>query len=167
VWLAAACATPVDLDYDPQVHFDALHTWAWATASPAPGADPRASNDLLDARIRRAVDAVLTARGYRHIESGEPDFRVAYHAAIESKLDVDDSRSVFGYPGFYRSYYGDVIVRQYDVGTLMLDILSGRDPHLIWRASTHVDFQAPGTPEQREARIREAVSHMLQRFPPR
>ena len=57
-------------------------------------------------------------------------------------------------------------VDQYEEGTLLLDFVSPRDRQLIWRGSAQSRLRDIKTPEKREARVREVVGKILERFPP-
>jgi len=158
----------IDTDYDPAADFSTLKTWAWVPASARRGGDPRIVNDLVDARIRAAVEAGLASRGYRKVSSGS-DFVVTYHAGLERKIQVD---RLYGSGGYYPyrdwHYYGggETVVREYDEGTLLLDVIDAKQKTLVWRGSARAVVDEAATPEQREAKIRAAVEKMLDRFPP-
>jgi hypothetical protein len=168
VALLAGCTSfPVETDYDPAVDFATLQTYAWIDGPPKTG-DPRLDNDLLARRIRRAIDTQLAAKGYREAESGAPDFEVTYLLGVERQVDVQTY--VDTYPRGYRWYPGPsqayTTVREYDVGSLVIDVVDPRKKQLIWRGSTEARLQDDGTPEERDARANAAVSAILDRFPP-
>src|ERR1700731_4768404 len=60
--LAAAFAQHVKTDFDHQANFSQYKTYSWQEIKPA--------NSLWDARIKNAVDAQLTAKGWTQVESG-------------------------------------------------------------------------------------------------
>lgn len=160
----------VGYDYDPSVDFSRYRTWYWLP--PTSDGDPRTSNDLLNARIRNAVEEALAAKGYRRAPTGEGDFGVGYHTAIEGKLDVRTIDTYYGYgPGW--GHYGglggmgtETYVDQYDQGTLLLDVVDARTHRLAWRGSASARVVEGLQPEERAARIRKAVDEMLAKFPP-
>jgi len=119
--------------------------------------------------VREAVERTLGARGYRRVPTGEGDFGVGYHAAIQGKIDVQtiDRYYGYGYGGWYGGYGTETYVRQYDEGTLILDIVDSRSQQLTWRGTAQAEVHADRTPEERTARIQEAVDRMLAQFPPR
>ena len=166
--LAPACSSiSVDTDYDPAADFSKLQSYAWMPVVPT--GDPRIDSDLLDGRVRRSVEAELELRGYEKRGEAEVDFLVTYHAAIESKLDVNTvvSSYPYGYRGHPRAVYTDTIVNEYDLGTLIIDIVSARSKSLIWRGSGQARVNtSAGTPEERETRIRKAVAAIMKKFPP-
>ena len=167
--LAAACTSfPVDTDYNPEVDFAVLRHYVWSERDPNPSADPRVDNDLLDGRIRRAVDAALALKGYQPAGAAPADFEITYHVAVERAIDVETY--IDAYPRGYRWGAGltqaYTNVREYDVGSLVLDVLSGDSQKLIWRGSTQAEIDQAGTPEARTQRVRDAVDAILAQFPP-
>lgn len=166
--LAGCTSFPVETDYDPEIDFGSLGSYGWLEAKREKTGDPRIDNDLLDARVRRAVDAALAAKGYRKTEGEPADFEVTYHVGVERQVDVQTY--VDSYPRGYRWYSGPTqaytTVREYDVGSLVLDIVSPSEKQLIWRGATQARINDAGTPEQREKRARAAVDAILAKFPP-
>ena len=167
--LALGCAVfPVEPDYDPDADFDALRTFLWAERDGSEAAEREIENDLLDARVRRAVEASLSAKGFVLAQTKSADFEVAYHVAVNRKVDVATYVDAFprGYrwgPGITQAY---TTVREYAVGSLVLDVLSGDTGKLIWRGSIQARIGEPGTPEARSQRVQAAVDAILGRFPP-
>ena len=152
----------VSTDYDPQTSFAGLETYAWIPGKQDIQADPTMDGDLLDRRIRLAVDAELRAKGYR--ESETPDFRVGYHALIREKVDAARLNSYYGYE---RYRVGPTYAYVYREGTLIVDVVDPDGTTLLWRASVQDVVERSATPEERERRLREYVRRMLERFPPK
>lgn len=61
----------------------------------------------------------------------------------------------------------DVRVSEYEVGTLLLDVVDGSTNELVWRASAQARIDPNRTPQERTKLIRDAVHQMLERFPPK
>ncbi len=165
--LAAAigCSTlSVDTDWDPEVDFGALHTYAWR---PGPQlGDPRVDHSLLENRVHRAVNRVLATKGYQHKGTGVPDFYVSYIAAIQSKLDVRILNDYYGYRPGWGTYQRDTYVREYDEGSLILDISDPTSSNLMWRGSAAAEIHLSGTPAERQQVVSRAVERILASFPP-
>jgi hypothetical protein len=165
--LATGCSgIRVSQDYDPNTDFSGLRTWYWMAR--APSSDPRVDNDLIDGRVRDAVERHLGSRGYRRVPTGEGDFGVGYHLAIQGKIDVQtiDRYYGYGYGGWYGGMGTETYVRQYDEGTLILDVVDSRSQQLVWRGTGQAEVHQDTSPEQRTARIQEAVDKILAQFPP-
>ena len=166
--LGACSGMKITTDYNPEVapNFSAYQTYAWL---PQPiRQDPRVYNAITENRVRRAVDNSLSAGGYRKLESGTPDFLVAWQAAIEGKVDVTMVNGYYGYG--YRGWgaWGGAqpVVREYDEGTLILDVIDAESRELVWRGVAQAKISQNSSPDQRGRKINEAVSKILANFPP-
>jgi hypothetical protein len=169
----SGCASRARYDYDREIAFSHYRTFDWI-APPVRASEeeinsdpegPFARNSLLDKRIRAAVNEHLEARGYRYEDGGEPDFRLNYHVTFKDKLA--GSGSEFGYASRYRrgafSSGFNWSVRQYQEGTIIIDIVDRSKDQLAWRGwmtSRNRDgyFDEP--------EIARAVRTILTRFPP-
>jgi hypothetical protein len=166
--LAACSSVTISTDYDPGTDFSALETYAWLPRKAGRPQDPRLDSTLLHERIRDAVESQLAQRGYRKTAPGRADFLVAYHTAIERKMDVDTIYRGYGY-GHGAWGWGaghETVVYQYDQGTLLLDVLDPKAHRLLWRGSASAVVREESTPEKRAQGIREVVAKLLDRFPP-
>lgn len=166
--LTACSSVKIQTDFDPQADFSRYETYDWMPqAGDIRVSNNLTSNDLLDSRIRRAVDAQLSEMGYRKTSSN-PDFHVAYHVAIEGKLDVQTVNRHYGYGyGWYgRVVTQDTYVREYEEGTFVLDIIDAGANQLAWRGAAQGEVRRNTDPEEREQRVREVVAMVLERFPP-
>ena len=166
--LAAACGPMIDVrsDYDPSADFLQLRTYAWLqTPSNAPR-DPRINNDLLDSRVRSAVNDELHGRGYTEATEN-PDFRVAYHVVLREKVAAAAFPTSYGYGLGRFPAETDVRVATYEEGTLLLDVVDGDTNELIWRGAASTRIDPDRTPQERTALIRQAVEEMLAKFPPK
>jgi len=167
--MLAGCATiEVGSDYDPEADFAALRTYAWLPDQDRMVGEHRIYDTLLDTRVRNAVDRELAGRGFARGEADAVDFYVAYHAGIETKVDVRSINSALGYgEGLWGQEIGPGSdVREYDQGTLLLDVVEPDGRQLLWRGSASVIVSDTDDPEERSRRIDEAVERMLARFPP-
>lgn len=169
-----ACSSiSVTSDYDVTVNFDALHTYNWA---PEPEherddprtVDPRLNNSLVDGRVRRAVDYELSQRGYQKELDGAVDFWVTYHVGMDRKLNVTTVQSHAGYYRGYRDWggYSETHLREYEEGTLLIDVVDPESGSLIWRGTAQAPVSELRTPEERTARIDMIVAAVLAKFPP-
>ena len=158
----------VTSDYDPDASFEGLDSYAWLPREQPRTGDPRLDNTLVAARVRKAVDAAFAEKGIRLV-SEMPAFMVAYNVALEKKIRVDTVHRGYGHGryGWHGGYVSnDTYVREYEVGTVLLDILEPKTRNLLWRGSASARVTESATPEQREQRINAAVERMLAKFPP-
>jgi len=167
-FLLAACAPMIQVrsDYDTTADFARLRTYRWLqTPSNAPR-DPRIDNDLIQSRVRSAVNNELHARGYAEA-TDDPDFRVTYHVMVRDKWDVQSFPVDYGYGLGHWPAANDVRLAQYEEGTLMLDVIDSASNELIWRGSAQARIDPNRSPQERTELINSAVHRMLERFPPK
>ena len=93
---------------------------------------------------------------------------VTHHLGIETGFDV---RTVHTAHGYRRSTWATgatahTTVRQYERGTLVIDIVAPKEQRLVWRGSASARLQRSADPARREQRIRDAVEEILREFPP-
>ncbi len=171
--LAACNGISVNTDYDVERDYNSLSTYAWLEPKQKLIVDPLVDNDLMNKRVRRAVESQLMALGFVKAEGDKgADFFITYHVSAETKLSVNSFHSSFGYyPHCYGCYgygYGggrDISVRQYKQGTFMLDVVDPASSELIWRGVGGRRLNA-GTPQERDAYVDEIVAAILAEFPP-
>ena len=132
---------------------------------------PRSANDLenVHAAIQEAITINLTAKGVERVTTS-PDVLVAYLVVIG---DRTNTRSIDAYFGRGR-LSGDLLNKAFEAygrrdsptnleaGTLLIDVLDGRNAALLWRSHvTRTILQNP-SPELRAASIQGAVDEALQ-----
>lgn len=175
VTLAACTSVPVSTDYNTGYRFAAASSYAWLERKTS-ATDPRVDNDLVEARVRRAVDDQLRAKGLTLAQSeGQADLLVTYYIGQEDKIDVRTFRSHFGYYPCWHCYgpYGgpgwgydnDIWVTEYTQGTLVIDIVDAQSRKLVWHGVSERRLPAFKTPQERDAYIRETVTAILAEFP--
>ncbi|MBW2416673.1 MAG: DUF4136 domain-containing protein [Deltaproteobacteria bacterium] len=171
--LALGCAAlPVETDYDPAFDFGGYKQFGWLTEKQPLTGDVRLDNPLLHERLREAIGQTLTAAGFEAVPSDDlasADFRVGYHLALQRRLDVTTLDSHYGYgPGANRWGHGppETIVREYDEGTLVIDVVDSKSDRLVWRGSAYGRMSETATPEQRQERAHGVVATILELFPP-
>lgn len=169
-WIGAvvglACSNiQVNADYDGGVDFAALRSFAWLAERQPPTGDVRLDNDLLDRRIRTAIERELTQAGHARAEAGAADFYVAYHVALDRQIDVQTLYSSYGRAGWGGRGRAETVVSDYEEGTLLVDLLLP-DGSLAWRGSGLTRLSESKTPEARSKRVDEVVGKILAQYPP-
>jgi len=150
-------------ELDPAADVAGYRTFAWLPVSPGIPGEPRQDNIILDRDIRATVDQSLIDKGYVKASSGTPDFLIGYRAEIREK----EINSVLDYYEYRQAGGSDAVTDAYvfghEEGSLILDVVDGRNRQLVWRASA----TAVVDPAQRKTRIADALRRMLAEFPPR
>jgi hypothetical protein len=167
---AACSSVAIQTDFDPAASgtISEYRTYAWL---PHPsGGDTRVNNPLVASRIETAVDQVLSSKGYSKTTAASASFLVGYHAALDGKVDIDTMNGYYGY-GYARWYGRGAVmtqnyVREYEEGTLILDIVDKTSNELVWRGSAQAEVNMDVTPAERQERVTNAVQLILEEFPP-
>ena len=178
----SGCATmSVNTDYDPLYNFAAIKTYDWM-----PFPEGVKKDELARKHIQYAVNNHLQTKGFSQ-SSKNPDILVAAHGGKERKVDVQEwgygyanrdyhhagpyrRDPYLGHPGpFMGDTRGDfgytkgVDTYEYDVGTLVIDIIDARAKELIWRG-TATGVINPNAPSRDV--ITQSVNKILESFPP-
>ncbi len=163
---AAGCSTlHVQTDYAHNVNFSQFHTYSWLRV--------HARNDLWVNRIKRDVNAQLTAKGWTQVPYGGQTV-VAAFSATHNEPTLETFYDSFG-PGFggwgwwgwgggFNEGYSYTQVVNTPIGSLVVDVFNARTQKLIWRG---VSTQAlSGNAVTNKHKLAHAVNKMFQNFPP-
>jgi len=169
VLISGCSSVMVKRDYDPSVDFSAWTTYAWQHEQQPKTGRARVDNDLLDRRIRAAVDAELAAKGFSTVDKADAHFTVAYF--VEYKQRLSGNTWVFGVGSWFHDGYGSVgyntAITEYDEAWLTIDLLDGRTSKMLWRGvgvrSTYEDSDPATVTEI----VNKAVKRILSDFPPK
>jgi len=161
----------VTRDYDPEVDFSRMKSYGWLTEKDVlESSDPviREDQRIVQQGVHRAVDLEMAAKGIT-LDPVSPDFLVTYTTASRDKLQLEGSKEKgwtfkdrLLYPGWIE---GNTEI-YYDIGTLILDMITPRNNQLLWRGSAEADILKDISAEKLEERIDEAVKQLLKEFPP-
>jgi hypothetical protein len=167
--LFAGCSSMhVQSDYDDAADFGSYRRYEWLPGFSPKVVDGRIDAGRLDTSVRRAVEERLTSRGYEKATTGAPDFFISYQTALSIDLaqTVDQIYQHRAEGDAFYAYGWESYDREYDVGSLIIDIIDARTEKIVWRgwAEAQVDFNS--TQPQRDERIGKAVRLILERFPP-
>ncbi len=158
--LLLACSTPmaVDAEQSGSANFSALRSYTWGGGQ-APGAAyvRDVTDEDIDRWVRAAVDTELAKAGYEKRSQGA-DFLIRYDLTVENRRR--QQQIVRDRAGVSQS----VSVR-YREGTLVLEVLPPAGELPLWRGWAETEVHRYLKPEDREARIGEAVKRILARFP--
>lgn len=165
-----ACSGPdVRFDYDVQGHYAAYKSFAFQMApGPTPARPGGLDNPIMNARVRRVVEAGLAAKGFQPAGAGEPDFLVSFFTISERERTHQARLGVgFGMGPIGVGVAGPVGDRRVEtVGSLVLEILDARSNQVVWKATAVRALEGSDSPEEADAAVKGAVDAMLKRFPP-
>jgi hypothetical protein len=166
------CSTmETSYQYDRASDFTGYRTYGWIAGPQEQTGDPRIDDKALESYIRSAVEGQLGANGYEKQSTGVPDFLVCYHVALNRKLASEAIDDYYRYvPGTGQSYRATPpwaeYKREYEEGSLILDILDGQDKKLVYRGFAYALADPSPNPEKLQRRVNEAVRRVLKTFPP-
>ena len=169
VALTACSGITVTSDWDPAVDFSQFQTFAILDEGPPPG------NPLTDRRIRAAIVANLSSKGFRHVDTPDAaDLAIGFQVTTDERTSYHTVHSGWGSAGFgrRRSHWGGSMgvsrttQWNYTVGTLVIAVFEARDKELVWEASGSSMKNPSRNPEQSEQRTNEKVRKIMRDFPP-
>jgi hypothetical protein len=181
--VVSACGPSISSDRDASVPIPVGSTYSWGERGPRelPGErNPAVNNDIVDSRIRGAIDREMAAKGFRLVGSGG-DFLIHYHIGAQPRRDtlVTVNRPVGGQYArpFIRcgavrcwndwtwSDWGppEVFVREvpYYEGALLIDLTLGSTGRLVWRG---VGRERVDEPQVSQSDITDIVRQILRKL---
>lgn len=171
--LAACQSAPAPRDYDQSRDFTLYRTWTWAEPAVVyrPADDPRIQSDLTTQRIREAVSGQFDARGLRPAQEGaQGDLQVRTYMLIDQRQDnVTTHHGRTPAWGVWAAdpLYSETRSVHYQVTTLQIDLIDGKDGQLVWRGSTSdILRDRQLTPAERSNSIFTMVRQVLDGYPP-
>jgi hypothetical protein len=136
---------PVSTNYDPLVRFPTEARFVWDEAANSLPDDPAIDRASSDALLKEVVDAAFAAHGYQAVAGPPADFRLSYQYSVHT-------------------YYSSGVSRATGtVSLLMTDYASGRR---VWMGFGRAEIYVGLSPEERKARLADAMNRMLEEFPP-
>jgi Domain of unknown function (DUF4136) len=156
-----ALAQSVTYDYDRAANFSTYKTYAWTRGT-------ELIEELNHARVVRAIDAALVAKGLARVEPPtNPDVLVAYHASSDNNLEITGSAHGWGPFGLGGDRWGSARVQPVLVGTLVVDISDARTKAIAWRSLASSDISPKDKPQSRDKKIAKATEKMFKNYPPK
>ncbi len=154
----------VAADYDKGVNFNDYKTFAFFKT----GIDKAEISDLDKRRILRAIEAELLAKGFKKSEN--PDLLVSIFTKSRQKVNIyNHGFHGYGYgwrwSPFYwgNPYYNSVSTST--EGTLYIDLIDADKKELVWQGMG-TGYLVTRNMEKKEARFREFVSKIMEKYPP-
>ena len=168
--LQACSGIKVSQDYEQGYDFSKLKTYAWkSNDNKEYGID---DNDLMDHRIRTAIENTMSARQFTQIDTGKPDFYISYHLTIEQIIHSNNVGGGFSVGRSSGGRYGSIgvgtgtRVQTYDQGSLLIDVTDGLSNNLVWRGTSTQSVYEHPNPEELTQSVNETIEKTLLQFPP-
>ncbi|HAI76472.1 MAG TPA: hypothetical protein DCM08_09500 [Microscillaceae bacterium] len=164
--LLLACAK-VMVQYDKSADFTTFKTFSFLKPEVKNGKNPLYQNPLLLKNTQQEISQQLNAKGMQEVKT-KPDVYIKIHTFVEKKtLKVASAAPRYGYYGGrgYGSYSmrGGVQTIRYNEGTLIIDVLNGKDKDdLLWRGSIKSDVD---NVQRLEQKLRRGVDLIFKKYP--
>jgi hypothetical protein len=176
----AGCAAPkptLRSDYDRSADFATYRTYSYVDPV---GTDKAGYSSIITQHFKNAIDAEMSARGYRKVDAN-PDLLVNFSANATEKVDVRSTPTPtmgmgVGYGGYYGyrgsmyaawpMYTNDVSTVRYQVGTLNVDVVDARRKQLVWEGVAEGKLRKE-TMQNPEPAIRSVINQLYQSYPGR
>lgn len=158
----------VSQDYDEAVDFTKYRTFRWADAQQPRTGDIQVDNQLLDRRIRHAIEQDLISKGFSKKSGGSTDLLIAYRLNVKTRIEADTVRTGVGFGG-YHGWGGvgfDTRIREYEEGTLVIDIGDAKKDNLIWRGTGSRRVTRQPDPQETTRVVNQTVTEIMKQFPP-
>jgi hypothetical protein len=164
LFVGNSSAQQVKTDYDRNANFAQYKTFSWEHVK---------TQDPLDVdRIKSAVNASLTAKGWTQVESGG-DVAVIAIQTTQDQQTLNTFYDGFGGGWGWRRFggggfggFGDATTtaETYQVGTLVVDLFDTKTKQLIWRGSAS-DTLSNNSNKNIE-NLNKGVDKLFKKFPP-
>ena len=158
------------VDYDRDADFSQYSTYAWHEGT---GADIQDSDPLNHERLISAVDAQMAQAGFQKVDSN-PDVLITYHGEDKEQTRLDTTYmgggwgmgAGWGWGGMGMGGMGSSTtqVRNYTVGTLVLDMWDVSQKRLVYRATASDTLS--DNPQKNSEKIGKAAEKLFENYPP-
>jgi hypothetical protein len=170
--LAAACAgRQASTDYSPSTRFSQFRTFALVMPPDT------AAEELLDQRVRSAVQTQLDAKGLALADRETADLYVGYGVVDKTHSTIYDSNNGWGWGGgrwgwrYHRwglawPAYGQQI-QTYNDGTVVVNLVDAKTKQVVWKGEVDDVLNLPvRNPLDATKQIDAAVGKMFAKYPP-
>jgi Domain of unknown function (DUF4136) len=161
LFAGALSAQQVKTDYDRSANFAQYKTYSWEQVK---------TKDTLDVdRIKNAVNAALTARGWTLVESGG-DVSIVAMEITHNQQTLNTFYDGFGGGWGWRRFGGGgfgqatTTTETYKVGTVVVDLFDTKTKQLIWRGTTSDTLS--NNSDKNIKNLDKGVEKMFKQFPP-
>ena len=170
--VAAGCAgSHVATDYSPSVGFSQFRTFSLVSRPDS------ASHQLIDDRVRTAVETQLAAKGLTETDREHADLFVGYGVVDRTHKQVYTTGADWAWGGGWgwRSYRWGVAwpmstersIETYTDGTVIVNLVDAKTHRVVWRGEAADVLSLPvGDPAEASQQISGAVAKMFAKYPP-
>jgi len=169
--LAGCAGQRVSTDYSPSVGFTQYRTFALVSRPDS------ASHQLLDDRVRNAVEAQLESKGLSEADPKAADLFVGYGVVDHTHKEINTygTGGGWGWGGWgWRRRWGvawptslQSSIDSYTDGTVVVSLVDAKTRRVVWQGQAADVLSLPiGDPAKATRSIDEAVSKIFAKYPP-
>jgi len=159
-------APTVILDYNTGFDFSQFKSYQWLKNK-----DEDKVITLEQRRDINAIETMLNRKGFTKAkQSADADFLLSIQTVTDKKTNIDSFYRGFGYyPLGWPAYNTTTFIREYEVGTLILDVIDASKKEVVWRGTiaSRLSLNKKLTPEQRASKALKHAEILLIPFPPK
>lgn len=163
-------ATDIKTDFDPNANFSNYKTYKMISGGADIEVAGQLSNPNLSSSVEDLLRAQMTEKGLEEEEvGGTPDIAIRYWAASQQRQKVTDLDDWGGYEpfwdgGWWAPMWNEVVVTNYQKGTLLVDLIDTKTKKLVWRA--YLIAALSDNTEKAMEQADKALTKAFQNFPP-
>lgn len=167
IFLSGCASHPeVSWDYDHQINWSSMKTWAWF--QPGKEGDNRVRS-LMAQRVHLQVSQDLAAKGLQEVPAKSASMLLSWGFTEKSRLEGTAYNNGFyysPYPWMMTNWPSQVVVNSYEVGRLTLNIIDPATNAVVWQAIASQRLTSDMSPEEQREYITQSVNSLLEKFPP-
>ena|SRR6202163_2590494 len=161
LFASRSSAGQVKTDYDRQADFGRYKTYSWEQI--------KTQDPLLVDRIKSAVNAALSAKGWNQVDSGGDISIVAMEITKNQQTlntYYDGMGGGWGWRRFGGGGFGEATTttETYKVGTLVVDLFDAKTKELVWRGNASDTLS--NNSNKNIQNLDKDVQKMFKQFPP-
>lgn len=167
--LAGCAGQQVTTDYNPKAGFSQYRTFAMVSSPDS------LSHQLIDDRVRSAVEAQLTEKGLTETSREKADLYIGYGVVDHTQKEVSTTRWNWG-PGYGWRYYRwglawpaitEHDINTYTDGTIVVSLVDAKTRREVWQGQAADVLSLPvSNPRNATKDINQAVAKIFTKYPP-
>jgi hypothetical protein len=167
--LAGCAGRQVTTDYNPKAGFSQYRTFAMVSRPDS------VSHQLIDDRVRSAVEAQLTEKGLTETDRENADVYVGYGVIDHTRTEVSSTRWNWGPRWGWRYYRWGLAwpamtehdISTYTDGTIVVSLVDAKTHREVWQGQAADVLSLPvSNPKSATKDINQAVAKIFTKYPP-
>lgn len=153
-------------DYDVRTNYGAYRTFNWAPRGKVsePAKSEPFRNQLMDKRVKQAVERELEAKGYKLLSTAEPDFHIHYFPVYQERMVQSTTHLGWGRRWHMGTSMSEIYT--FTEGTIVLEVTDCSTKQLVWHGAAEGALTGLDNPEYAEEVVSREVKRLLSNFPP-